>query len=84
MYTYTYICKSDYNECVFHRPVALTLPMSVSIDIRGEGGSPTLTTSRRSVYSTETGSTDNYSITNHPTVMPMHACMHACRHTMFY
>ena len=33
------------NVCLFHRP----------IDIRGDGGSPTLTTSRTSVYFTDTG-----------------------------
>ena len=31
--------------------------MSVNIDIRGEGGSPTRTTSRMSVYFTDTGTT---------------------------
>ena len=41
--------------CLFHRLVALTLPVSVNIDIKGEGGSPTLTASRMSVYFTDTG-----------------------------
>ena len=44
---------------LFRRPVALTLPMSVSIDIRGQGGSPTLTTSRMNAYVTDTGSNDS-------------------------
>ena len=45
------------NECLFRRPVALTLRMSmnIDIDIGGERGSPTLTTSMMSVYLTDTG-----------------------------
>ena len=35
------------NECLLHRPIALTLRVSVNIDIRGQGGSPTLTRSPR-------------------------------------
>ena len=42
-------------ECLFHRPIALTLLMSVNIDIRGDGGSPTSTTSRMSVHFTDAG-----------------------------
>ena len=55
-----YPTAANINECSFHRPVALTLPMSVNIDIRGEGGSPTLTTSRMNVYFTDTN--NNHSI----------------------
>ena len=43
--------------CLFHRPIALTLRMSVNIYIRGDGASPTLTTSRMSDYFTDTGRT---------------------------
>ena len=45
------------NECLLCRPIALTLRMSVSIDIKGDGGSPTLTTSRMSDYFADAGST---------------------------
>ena len=40
---------------VFHRPIALASLMSVNVDIRGDGGSPTLTTTRVSVYFTDAG-----------------------------
>ena len=43
------------NNCLFHRPIALTLGMSMNIDIRGQGGSPTLTTSRIKVHFADTG-----------------------------
>ena len=52
-----YPTAANTNECLFHRPVALTLPMSVNIGNRGEGVSPTLTASRMSVYFTVTGMT---------------------------
>ena len=42
------------HECLFHRPAALTLSMSVNIDIRGDGGSPTMSTCRTSVYFADT------------------------------
>ena len=45
------------SECLFIRPVALTCAMSVNIDIRGEGVRPILTTSRMSVYLSDTGIT---------------------------
>ena len=43
------------SQCLFHRPTALTLRMSMNRDIRGDGESPTLTTSWMSVYSTDPG-----------------------------
>ena len=58
-----YPTAAHHNECSFHRPVGLTLPMSVKIDIRGEGGSPTLTTSSMSVYFADTGITITITIT---------------------
>ena len=45
---------ADKNEGLFHRPIALTSRMSVNIDIRADGGSPTLTTSRTRAYFTDT------------------------------
>ena len=50
-----YTTAANKHERLFHRPIALTLPMSVNIDIRGQGGSATLTTSRMSVYFTDAG-----------------------------
>ena len=44
---------ADKQKLLFHRPAALTLPMSVNI-VFGERGSPTLTTSRMSVYFADT------------------------------
>ena len=40
------------NECLFHRPIALTLRISVKLTLggMGDGGSPTQTTSRVNVY----------------------------------
>ena len=38
MLTPRYPTAANTNECVFHRPIALTLAMSVNIDIRGGGG----------------------------------------------
>ena len=46
---------ANQNECLFHRPIALTLHVSVNIGIGGNGWSPTLTTSRMSVYFTDAG-----------------------------
>ena len=44
------------NMCVFfHRPVALDLRMSMTLDMRGDRGSPTKTTWRMIVYFTDTG-----------------------------
>ena len=45
------------NECLFPRPIVLTLRMSVTIDIGGDGGSPTMSTCRMSVYFADTGMT---------------------------
>ena len=42
------------NECLCHRPIALTLRVSVNIDVRGDGVSPTLTASRMGAYFTDT------------------------------
>ena len=50
---------ANQNECLFIRPIALTFDMSVNIDIKGEGLRPTLTTSRMSVYLSDTGMTDH-------------------------
>ena len=50
-----YPTAANTNECLFHRPVGLILPMSVNIDIRKKGGSPIVTASRMSVYFTDTG-----------------------------
>ena len=44
--TQRYDTAADKDECLSHRPVALTLRMSMNIDIRGEVRSPTWTTSR--------------------------------------
>ena len=57
-------CQTAANEpeCVFHRPMALTLCASVNIDIRGDGGSPTLTTSRMSGPFTDTGMSSHGSL----------------------
>ena len=53
--TQIYSTAANKNECLFIRPIALTFAMSVNIDIRGEGVRPTLTTSRMSVYLSDTG-----------------------------
>ena len=55
--TQIYPAAANKNKCLFIRPLALTCAMSVNIDIRGEGARPTLTTSRMSVYSSDTGNT---------------------------
>ena len=41
---------ANLNECLFHRPNAITLRTSVNVDIRRGGVNPRLTTSRTSVY----------------------------------
>ena len=45
------------SEFLFHRPVALDLRMSMTLDMRGDRGSPTRTTCRMNAYSTDTGIT---------------------------
>ena len=51
MLTQRYPTAANNNEWIFHRPIALTLHVSVNINILRDGGSrPTLTTSRMSDY----------------------------------
>ena len=64
MLTQRHTTAANKNKCLFHRPVAVTLPMSVNIDIRGEGVRPTVTTRRMSVYFTDTGNRANLVIAN--------------------
>ena len=42
-------------ECLFHRPVALDSRMSMTLDVRGDRGSPTRTTCRMSIDLTDAG-----------------------------
>ena len=54
-----YPAEANIHECLFIRPIALTSAMSVNIDIRGEGVTPTLKTSRMSVSLSDTGIDQN-------------------------
>ena len=55
MLTQRHTTAANKHKCLLHRPIALTSPMSVNIDIRGAGVRPTVTTSRMTVCFTDTG-----------------------------
>ena len=54
MVSRSWACDLSVLFAQFHRPIALTLPMSVNIDTMGEGGNP-WTISRMSVNITDAG-----------------------------
>ena len=53
-----YRTTGNENERLFHRPIALDAGVVVNIDMRGDGGSRVCSTSRMSVYFTDTGIID--------------------------
>ena len=47
------------HECLFHRPIALSLRVSLTLGMAGGRGSPRRATCRMSVYFTDTGNNNN-------------------------
>ena len=92
IYIYIYICiereRDTYsftvqysiyiiNECLFHRPVALDLRMSMTLDTRGGRSIPTRTTCRVSVYFTETSIIIQTTVYEHYTHIIINVRTHA-------